>query len=52
MTVHAAVLDEAAGIAALELDGVTPELAAVGADLFDITFDRHAAHREKIIRRL
>ena len=31
LTVHAAVLDEVAGIAVLELDGVAPVLAAVSA---------------------
>ena len=31
LTVHSTVLDEAAGRAALELDGIAPELAAVGA---------------------
>ena len=31
LTVHAAVLDEVAGIAVLELDGIAPVLAAVSA---------------------
>ena len=44
LAVHAAVLDEAAGRALLELDGVAPELAAVGAGLVTITLDRHAVH--------
>ena len=44
LAVHSAVLDEAAGRAALELDSVAPELAAVGAGFVAIVFDRHAAH--------
>ena len=46
LTVHAAVLDEAAGRAVLELDGVAPLLAAVSA-AFDATIlDRNALHYE------
>ncbi|EJK74486.1 hypothetical protein THAOC_03830, partial [Thalassiosira oceanica] len=46
LAVHAAVLDEAAGRAVLELDGVAPLLAAVGAGLVAISRNGHAAHRE------
>ena len=42
LAVHAAVLDEAAGRAVLELDDVAPLLAAVGADIDAI--NGHAAH--------
>ena len=45
LAVHTAVLDEATGRAVLELDGVAPDLAAVGAGFAAITVDRHAAHR-------
>ena len=48
LAVHAAVLDESAGRAALELDGVAPLFAAVGAGLFAIILDRHAVH-DKIV---
>ena len=44
LAVHAAVLDEAAGSAALELDDVAPEFAAVGSGLVAITLARHAVH--------
>ena len=48
LAVHAAVLDEIAGVALLELDGVTPSLAAVGAGFFFLgrlgRRDRDAAH--------
>ena len=44
LTVHAAVLDEAAGIAVLELDVVAPVHAAIGAGRVAITVARHAAH--------
>ncbi|EJK53564.1 hypothetical protein THAOC_26975, partial [Thalassiosira oceanica] len=43
LAVHAAVLDEAAGRAVLELDGVAPELAAVGAGISRGDWDA-AAH--------
>ncbi|EJK53119.1 hypothetical protein THAOC_27503 [Thalassiosira oceanica] len=43
--IHAAVLDEAAGRADLEHDGVAPLLAAVGAG-FDSVRNRHAVHGE------
>ncbi|EJK56473.1 hypothetical protein THAOC_23631, partial [Thalassiosira oceanica] len=42
---HAAVLDETAGVAVLELDGVAPGLAAVGADSAPVVRNGHAAHR-------
>ena len=42
LAVHAAVFDEAAGRAVLELDGVASFLAAVGAGL--IAINGHAAH--------
>ncbi|EJK70855.1 hypothetical protein THAOC_07752, partial [Thalassiosira oceanica] len=51
LTVHAAVLDEAACRAVLELDDGAPELAAVGAGfgaITAITLDRHAVHDENI----
>ncbi|EJK55048.1 hypothetical protein THAOC_25262, partial [Thalassiosira oceanica] len=41
--VHAAILDEAAGRAVLELDGVALALAAVGAGFVAIFLNRHAA---------
>ena len=44
LAVHAAVFHEAAGRAVLQLDGVAPELAAVGAGLVTITLARHAFH--------
>ena len=44
LTVHAAVLDKAAGRAVLELHGVAPVLATVGARLVGIVHNRHAAH--------
>ena len=44
LAVHAAVLDEAAGRAALELDGVAPWLAAVGAGFFAIASNGQANH--------
>ena len=44
LAVHAAVLDEAAGIAVLELDVVAPELAAVGAGFIAIVLAMHAVH--------
>ena len=45
LTVHAAVLDEVAGIAVLELDGVAPLLAAVGAGFDDVNLGNgYAAH--------
>ncbi|EJK55643.1 hypothetical protein THAOC_24602, partial [Thalassiosira oceanica] len=45
-TVHAAVLDEATGIAVLKLGDVAPLLAAVGADFVTVTLaiHGHAAH--------
>ena len=46
LAVHAAVFDEAAGRAALHLDGVAPVLATVGADF--VVRIRHAAHRLQI----
>ncbi|EJK44514.1 hypothetical protein THAOC_36936 [Thalassiosira oceanica] len=52
LAVHAAILDEAAGRAVLELDGVAPCLAAVGAGFSAVIAvirnghaNRHAAHR-------
>ena len=42
LAVHAAVLDEAAGRADLELGGFAPVLAAVGAG--SVVFVGHAAH--------
>ena len=45
LAVHAAVLDEAAGCAVLELDGVAPLLAAVGAGLVAVILGNgYAAH--------
>ena len=48
LAVHAAVLDEAAGRTVLELDGVAPVLAAVGAGSVAFTLARrrrrHAVH--------
>ena len=45
LAVHATVLDETAGRAVLELDGVAPVLAAVGADIVAIVLDYgYAAH--------
>ncbi|EJK70080.1 hypothetical protein THAOC_08593, partial [Thalassiosira oceanica] len=51
LAVHATVLDEAAGRAALELDGVAPLLAAVGAGFAAIVHNRHAAHCRLLCRR-
>ena len=47
LAVHAAILDEAACRAVLELDGGAPVHAAVGAGLVTLE-NRHAAHHEKI----
>ena len=44
LAVHAAVLDETAGRAVLELDGVVPVLAAVGAGFVAAANNWHAAH--------
>ena len=45
LTVHAAVLDEAAGRAVLQLDGADPSLAAVGTSFVaTIAIIRHAVH--------
>ena len=46
LAAHAAVLDEAAGRALLELDGVAPVLAAVGAGFNPVIFlaARHDVH--------
>ncbi|EJK61585.1 hypothetical protein THAOC_17900 [Thalassiosira oceanica] len=44
LAVHAAVLDEAAGRAVLELDGVAPGLAAVGAGFNATAINGHAIH--------
>ena len=44
LAVHAAVLDEAAGRAALELGDVAPLLAAVGAGFVAIHGNGYAAH--------
>ena len=41
LAVHAAVLDESAGIAVLELDGVASVLAAVGTGFSAIEDDGH-----------
>ena len=46
LTVNTAVLDEAAGRAALELDGVATELAAVGAAFDPTILNRNALHYE------
>ncbi|EJK64593.1 hypothetical protein THAOC_14653, partial [Thalassiosira oceanica] len=48
LAVHAAVLDEAAVGAGLELDGVAPLLATVGARCVAITHNGHAAHLQSI----
>ena len=45
LAVDAAVFDEEAGRAVLELDGIAPFLAAVGAGFFD-RVDRDTAHAE------
>ena len=44
LAVDTAVFDEAAGRAVLELDGVAPVLAAVGAGVAAIALARHATH--------
>jgi len=44
LAVHAAVLDESAGRAVLEPDGVTPVLAAVSAGSSAIDEDGHVVH--------
>ena len=44
MASYAAVLDEAAGRAVLELDGVAPGPAAVGAGLVAATLTEDAVH--------
>ena len=47
LAVHAAVFDEAAGRAVLELDGVAPVLAAIGAGFFAVTLaGSHATHHK------
>ena len=56
LAVHAAVFDEAAGRAVLELDGVAPVLAAIGAGFFAVTLaGSHATHHkiqvEVLVRR-
>ncbi|EJK59267.1 hypothetical protein THAOC_20535 [Thalassiosira oceanica] len=48
LAVRAAILDEAAGRAVLQLDGVAPLLAAVGADFLAIVRNRHAAAHSEI----
>ena len=44
LAVHAAVLDEAAGRTVLELDGIAPVLAAVGAGFVATIAIRHVVH--------
>jgi len=44
LAVHAAVFDEAAGRAVLELDGVAPALAAVGACFVAAAITKDAVH--------
>ena len=44
LTFHATVLDEAAGIAVLELDRVAPMLAAIGAHASWAVVDCNATH--------
>ena len=51
LAVHAAVLDEAAGRAALELDDIAHLLAAVGAGFDAIVQDGHAFHHVLLFRR-
>ena len=47
LAVHAAVLDEAAGRAILELDGIAPVPAAVGAGFSAVS--RHTAYHGSVI---
>ena len=49
LAIHAAVIDDAAGRAVLEPDGVGPELAAVGAGFITL-LDRHAVHHRAAAR--